>query len=171
MTTNFDRLLERVYQDAGRPFEEKCTGRGSTDAFFRAIPAGERYLLKLHGNIDNAGERILSRDEYNAAYGQDENIDKNFPLPRVLDRLFSSYSLLFLGCSLAADRTIQTFSRVVADRQAATLPRHYAILPASDDDDDRRAMDQRLAEANITPLWYPAEDHDHVEQILNLIGA
>ncbi len=169
VTTNFDRLLERVYSDAGKGFTEKCTGRGTTDAFFRAIPAGERHLLKLHGNIDNPAERILSRDEYDEAYGQDWNIDKNYPLPRVLDRLFSSYSLLFLGCSLAADRTIQTFLSVVGTRKAETLPRHYAVIPSPDEEDQRREIDQRLADANISPIWFPDSAFEHVEQILGLI--
>lgn len=46
-----------------KAFEEKVTGRGRANAFFRAIPAGRRYLLKLHGNIDNAAERVLNQHE------------------------------------------------------------------------------------------------------------
>jgi len=61
ITTNFDRVLERVYELDGRAFVEKVTGRGQPSAFFRAIPAGERYLLKLHGNLDNAAERVLNK--------------------------------------------------------------------------------------------------------------
>ena len=49
ITTNFDRVLEQVYDKDGMAFVEKVTGRGNCTAFFRAIPAGERYLLKLHG--------------------------------------------------------------------------------------------------------------------------
>lgn len=169
VTTNFDRVLERVYEDEGRAFSEKCSGRGRTDAFFRAIPAGDRHLLKLHGNIDTAAERILSREEYDAAYGNTGDINMTFPLPKILDRLFSSYSLLFLGCSLTADRTIQTFMRVVANRTAQTMPRHYALLSAPDDAANRRLLDQRLADANITPLWYASGQHQSVEEILYLL--
>ncbi len=93
----------------------------------------------------------------------------NFPLPKILDRLFSSYSLLFLGCSLTADRTIQTFIRVVSNRTAQTLPRHYALLPAPDDGNKRRALDQRLADANITPIWYPQGEHERVGEVLELL--
>lgn len=178
VTTNFDRVLERVYEDEGRAFSEKCSGRGRTDAFFRAIPAGDRHLLKLHGNIDTPGERILSRAEYEAAYGNPDpsandqgNINMNSPLPRILDRLFSSYSLLFLGCSLTADRTIQTFMRVVANRTAQTMPRHYALLSAPDDPNKRRLLDQRLADANITPLWYPSGQHQNAGEILELLSS
>ena len=41
------------------------------NAFFRAIPAGDRYLLKLRGNLDNAAERVLNKAEYDIAYGND----------------------------------------------------------------------------------------------------
>src|SRR5262249_41318995 len=46
ITTNFDRVLEKVYENDTKAFVEKVTGRGRANAFFRAIPAGERYLLK-----------------------------------------------------------------------------------------------------------------------------
>lgn len=171
VTTNFDRVLERVYELGGKAFSEKCSGRGRTDAFFRAIPAGDRHLLKLHGNIDTSAERILSRDEYDAAYGNTGDVNMTFPLPKILDRLFSSYSLLFLGCSLTADRTIQTFMRVVANRTAQTMPRHYALLSAPDNPDTRRLLDQRLADANITPLWYPSGQHQSVGEILEQLSV
>ncbi len=58
LTTNFDRVLEMAYEKCGKAFVEKTTGRapmGSINAFYRAIPAGDRHLLKLHGNLNNAG--------------------------------------------------------------------------------------------------------------------
>src|SRR5262249_23962721 len=81
ITTNFDRVLERVYENAAMPFTEKVTGRGQTSAFFRAIPAGERYLLKLHGNIDNSAERVLNQAEYDAAYGREGDVNMTSALP------------------------------------------------------------------------------------------
>lgn len=169
ITTNFDRVLERVYEDGGKPFEEKVTGRGRANAFFRAIPGGQRYLLKLHGNVDNAAERVLNQDEYSAAYGNAGDINLTFPLPKLLRRLFTSYSFLFLGCSLTADRTVHTFVRVTGDEGPDNLPHHYAIVACPADADARRAIDQRLADAHITPLWYPEGEHEHVEQILELL--
>ena len=169
ITTNFDRVLERVYENDAKAFVEKVTGRGRANAFFRAIPAGERYLLKLHGNIDNAAERVLSQDEYDAAYGNEGDINMTFPLPRLLKRLFTSYSFLFLGCSLSADRTLQTFMRVAGEEGTDSLPHHYAILASPVDAERKRTIDQRLADAHITPLWYPEGEHEHVEQILELL--
>lgn len=169
ITTNFDRVLERAYEIDARAFVEKVSGRGRASAFFRAIPAGERYLLKLHGNLDNATERVLSRAEYDAAYGNDGDIHFDFPLPKVLKRLFSSYSFLFLGCSLSADRTIQTFMRVAQLEGQDNLPHHYALLECPIDADKKASIDQRLADAHITPLWYPEGEFMHVEQVLALL--
>ncbi len=169
ITTNFDRVLEQVYAREGKPFAEKVTGRGQANAFFRAIPAGERYLLKLHGNIDNAAERVLNQAEYQEAYGPEANSNVTFPLPKVLRRLFTSYSFLFLGCSLSYDRTIKTFSRVAGELGGDSLPPHYALLGCPSDAEKKRVLDQRLADAHITPLWYPDREHEHVEQILELL--
>lgn len=169
ITTNFDRVLERVYETDGKAFVEKVTGRGQTSAFFRAIPAGERYLLKLHGNIDNATERVLSQNEYDAAYGNQGYVRMAFPLPKLLKRLFTSYSFLFLGCSLSVDRTLLTFMRAAGDEGPDSLPHHYAILGSPTDVEKKRTMDQRIADAHITRLWYPEGEHEHVEQILEML--
>jgi hypothetical protein len=169
VTTNFDRVLETVYANEGRPFVEKVTGRATANAFFRAIPAGDRYLLKLHGNLDNAAERVLNKAEYDAAYGNDGNIHFDCPMPKLLRRLFTSYSLMFLGCSLSSDRTLQTFMRVAQLEGQDNLPHHYALLPCPADPARHQGIDQRLANAHITPLWYPDGEHEYVEQILELL--
>ena len=169
VTTNFDRVIEHVYENHKRPFVEKVTGRSRANAFFRAIPAGDRYLLKLHGNIDNAADRVLSAEEYAEAYGNEGDINMAFPLPKLLKRLFTSYSFLFLGCSLTVDRTIQTFMRVAGEEGTDNLPHHYAVLPSPSDAGKKLEMDRRLADAHITPLWYPDGEHQHVEQILELL--
>ena len=128
-----------------------------------------RYLLKLHGNLDNAAERVLNKAEDDAAYGSDGNIHFDCPLPKLLKRLFSSYSFLFLGCSLSADRTIQTFMRVAQLEGADNLPHHYALLACPMDTRQKSKIDERLANAHIAPLWYPEGEHEHVERILELL--
>ena len=97
------------------------------------------------------------------------NINLTFPLPKLLRRLFTSYSFLFLGCSLTADRTVHTFVRVTGDEGPDNLPHHYAIVACPADADRGRTIDQRLADAHITPLWYPEGEHEHVEQMLELL--
>lgn len=169
ITTNFDRVLERVYENDAKSFVEKVTGRGQSSAFFRAIPAGERYLMKLHGNLDNAAERVLNKVEYDGAYGNDGNIHFECPLPKLLKRLFTSYSFFFLGCSLSADRTIQTFMRVAQLEGQDNLPHHYALLASPSDPARKTAIDTRLADAHISPIWFPEGEFQHIEEILQLL--
>jgi hypothetical protein len=80
-----------------------------------------------------------------------------------------SYSFLFLGCSLAADRTMQTFLKVAQQEGRDNLPHHYAILAAPSDPLKKRALDVRLAEAHITPIWYTEGEHEYVADILQLL--
>jgi hypothetical protein len=169
ITTNFDRVLERAYENDAKSFVEKVTGRGQASAFFRAIPAGERYLLKLHGNLDNAAERVLNKTEYDGAYGNDGNIHDACCIPKILKRLFTSYSFLFLGCSLSADRTIQTFMKVAQQEGQENLPHHYAILASPSDTDKKKAIDDRLAAAHISPIWFPEGEFQYIEEILQLL--
>jgi hypothetical protein len=49
------------------------------------------------------------------------------------ERLYTSFSFLFLGCSLDYDRTFQTFAKIAQDVGADSLPHHYAILACPSD--------------------------------------
>ncbi len=169
ITTNFDRVLETVYEQEGASFADTVAGRGHANAFYQAIPAGDRYLLKLHGKVAIAAERVLLKSEYEAAYGQEGGIHFGSPLPILLKRLYLSYSFLFLGCSLATDRTVLTFMKVAQELGGDQLPHHYAVFECPADPEAKRVIDQRLADCHITPLWYPEGEHDYVERILQLL--
>jgi len=169
ITTNFDRVAEEAWSKETISFREKVFGRGNTGTFFRAVASGDRYLLKLHGNLDSPGERILRKTEYDAGYGDGGNIHFDSPLPKLLRRLYMSYSFLFLGCSLAADRTVRTFMRVANHEGAGNLPHHYALLSCPNDHVRRKAIEDRLADAHITPLWYPEGEFQNIEEILQLL--
>lgn len=169
ITTNFDRVLEKAYEKCGKAFVEKTTGRGVVNAFYRAIPAGERYLLKLHGNLDNVADRVLNKAEYDDAYGNDGNIHFDRPVPKLLKRLYTSFSFLFLGCSLSFDRTIQTFTKIAQDVGADSLPHHYAILACPSDADRKTKLEQRLADAHISPIWFPDGEFSVIEEMLELL--
>ena len=169
ITTNFDRVAEEAWSNVGLSFREKVFGRGNTGAFCRAVASGDRYLLKLHGNLDSPAERVLRKTEYDAAYGDGGNIHFESPIPKLLRRLYMSYSLLFLGCSLTLDRTIQTFMRVAKQEGAGNLPHHYAILSCPPNLSRRKVLEERLAQAHITPIWYADGEHHCVQQILELL--
>jgi len=59
--------------------------------------------------------------------------------------------------------------RVAQQEGQDNLPHHYALLACPTDVSKKGSIDQRLADAHITPLWYPDGEHEHVEQILELL--
>ena len=165
VTTNFDRLLERVFEAAGRPFIERLSGTQS-DLFAEALHTGARYLLKLHGDVLDARNRVLTLDEYDAHYGgrTAAAIDFNRSLPKMLECVFGTRSLLFIGCSLGVDRTLLLLQRV-AGLRGDLAPSHFALLEYPGDDtwvDRGRA----LSEFRIAPIWYQAGRHEQLEPLL-----
>lgn len=162
ITTNFDNLIERVFKGVDQSFDQVRSGK-TLNEVLRLIPMGNKLLVKLHGNCDLVAERVLLKDEYNIAYA-DGNEVKNF-----FNRILFGQSLLFIGCSLNVDRTIQAMVHVVEKYGAETLPRHYALLELKNDD-DRVARKKQLARANIFPIWYPEGEHDDsIEALFTLM--
>lgn len=165
LTTNLDRSVEAVFAEAQRPFANIYRGLEIRDSL-GAIHQGAHALLKLHGDIGFRSSRVLVRADYDAAYGSaDANrLDLTRPIPAVLARILAARPLLFLGCSLVADRATQVIAHV-----ARTHPetRHIALLPSSDDEPSRR---EQLRAWNVTPLFYRSGEFHRVEAFLNVLA-
>ena len=138
VTTNFDRVLEDVFKRAKLPFEESVWGREAgvaVNGFF----GNRRYLLKLHGDVISTMDRILTRTEYERSYGVpgQRYIDAVPPLHVLIRLIMTNRPLLFLGCSLNADR-ITGFLNDAYQQYRQLL--HYAIVeqPAAHDAFERR---------------------------------
>jgi len=167
ITINFDRVLEDCHIENKQPFREKVVGNENTGRFIKSIYSGEKYLLKLHGNLDEQRDRVLTQHEYARSYGSQE-LDLNLPIPRTLNKVFSSFTVLFCGCSLIADRYLSVLKHVYeADKDF--IPQHYAILVAPDDADERLIRDQFLAQHGISPIWFSDGNWSAPENILRLL--
>lgn len=166
ITTNFDRVLERCHAEK-RGFEEKVVGKEDTGRFLKATYRGEKYLLKLHGNIDEQRDRVLTKAEYAAAYGGNE-IDYSLPIPRTLKRVFGGFTILFVGCSLISDRYLNILQEV-RDAAPEFLPEHFAILNSPIDSEEFAARDRFMAGLGITPIWFAEGEWDRPAEILKLL--
>lgn len=165
ITTNFDDAIEQVYGRDDVRFDAYMHGKQEHN-FFPRLVRGDRCLLKLHGDADNPSTHILTQAQYAEGYGNPFDFHK--PLPKALRQVFVSQSLLFLGCSLEQDWTLELFEKAKqADEYA--IPNHYAILPAPADAQAKQQKETRLLRLNIQPLWYPEGEHDFVERYLQLI--
>ena len=134
ITTNFDRVLEKIFEDSGARFEERIWGARVLMAQ-KAVTQNKRYLLKLHGDVEDDVDRVLTLTEYAKAYGAEsrpDQIDFNKPLPRLLQMLLTNRPVLFLGCSLNNDRVVKLIKQLGGPSLKLT---HYAIVEHPGDND------------------------------------
>tara|TARA_R110002074_G_scaffold373069_2_gene548763 strand:+ start:13400 stop:14494 length:1095 start_codon:yes stop_codon:yes gene_type:complete len=169
ITTNFDLVADEAYEIEGMPFSSKAVGLHDEFTFLTSVPKGQRCILKLHGNINNQNHRVLTHEEYQNAYGDDDLISFNNHIPKLLKRIYLSYSLFFVGCSMNVDRTVQTFEKIVEEEGARNVPDHYALLEVPEDEEDYQALKRRMTSCNIKPIWYPNGEHQNVGELLSLL--
>ena len=158
LTTNFDYVLNHVYANAGIAFANYFKGSQLRQAAQR-LGNDPHCLLRLHGEADNTNDRVLTLQEYEAAYADNDGLQS------ALGNLVGARSLLFLGCSLQTDRTFAAFRAIKAAANGVAV-RHYAFLPFPGEE-NRHPRRANLGEAEIHPIYYPPEDHDQaIEDLL-----
>ena len=170
VTTNFDRLIEETYRKRNRPIEGYMHGIQDRNKFVTSLIQGERCILKLHGNVGDQNTYIFSQQQYSDAYG--EEIDFTKPLAKTLRQIFVSNSLVFIGCSLEQDRTLDLFSKV-AKSEEFEIPDHFAILNKPTSHAEMQEKENRLLELNIHPIWYEIDSdggHTKLEKLLKYIA-
>ena len=170
ITTNFDRLIEETYLKRNKPIEGYMHGIQDGNKFVTNLIQGERCILKLHGNVGDQKTYIFSQQQYNDAYG--ENIDFTKPLAKTLRQIFVSNSLVFIGCSLEQDRTLDIFSEIVKNNEFE-IPYHFAILNEPNSHAEKKEKENLLLEMNIRPIWYEIDsngEHTKLEELLKYIA-
>jgi tetratricopeptide (TPR) repeat protein len=167
ITTNFDHVLERAFENAGCRFKRPVWGVES-DMFARAYRQNCRLLLKIHGDYMDRTDRILTKTDYEKHYGSSDasDIDWERPLPRLLDQTLKSRVVLFLGCSLNQDRTVAILGEMA--RRAPGIF-HYAVVEMPDCDEEYHRKQCHLSDHGIRPIWYPAGRHELVEPLLEYL--
>lgn len=158
MTTNFDRVLEHVYLIQRNESIPTVTPMNQ-DRLDQLCQNQALSLFKLHGDI---GSEAVSIDDLVFTGAQyDKHYAANSPLVAALARWFSNRRLLFLGCSLNADRTMQVLQQVSRSQNGI---RHYAILGCKEAEITKRS--QELATLGILPIFYDDSNHDALRVIL-----
>jgi hypothetical protein len=157
LTTNFDRALERVYELYGKRF--RYIGHpGNARLLCRALQKPHSATLyKFHGDISHARNLVLTKERYDRCYRTDG------ALARGLRACFKSKSMLFLGCSLNSDRTMDVLQSVLQ-----IGAHHYAIL-----DCDKEKLEEKKRELEIRgieAIFYPDARHDSVCVVLEKLS-
>ena len=166
VTTNFDAAIEEAYKLLGLQFEGYMHGTQSHN-FMGRLARGDRCILKLHGDAsDDPSSFVFTKKQYDKAYGKSFNFKK--PLPKALRQIYISNTLLFLGCSLEQDMTLELFKHV-KNQGDYEIPIHFAILPQHEDAQEKQKKESRLLALNIYPIWYPGGHHECVEKLVKLV--
>jgi hypothetical protein len=169
ITTNFDALIENVFLNQNRPINGYMHGTQTQNQFVPKLIQGERCILKLHGDVTDPATYIFSQEQYDSAYGIP--LDFTRPLAKTLRQIFISHSLLFLGCSLEQDRTMDLFEAIVAEN-SFDIPDHYALLSKPSDHQAFLEKENLLTETKIRPIWYIVDEngsHYMLEALLSLV--
>ena len=163
LTTNYDPVIETVFRSDGRDFEHIVWG-AKADIVSRSYRQDMRLLVKLHGDADDSTDRVLTKDDYDRAYG-----DPNGPLPKLLRMIFSAQRpLLFLGCSLEGDRTVSIL-KDAADNFPAI--EHYALMEAPEDRAKLVVRNRDLGDLGVVVVWFPHGRFDLIPRILNFLAG
>jgi hypothetical protein len=156
ITLNYDNLLEVLFAASKNPFNVVLAGERLAD--LREISSkGEKCLVKYHGDLVEPRTRILTTDEYEKRYTEDLEIRDS------LIELYRNNKLLFVGCSLSADRTMSIFKEI--SELDKKTPRHFALLKVPEKEDDRIQREHFLTERSIFPIWYDGEHDESIEAL------
>lgn len=158
ITTNFDRVLESIYQ-SWRDEPIQTVTPNQQDRLAQLRQNRSLGLFKLHGDIGSdtvsIDDLVFTGEQYEEKYA------KGSPLVQELTRWFENHRLLFLGCSLNVDRTMEVLKSVTLAQSGI---RHYAILGCKKSDISKRLRE--LTDLGILPIFYDDSDHDAVRVIL-----
>lgn len=161
ITTNYDKLLEQVF-DTGSDSVQVINGMVAKEP----LQADKVTVIKLHGDIQRPQKCILGKAQYDQAYGE-EGLDLGRPIPKLLKYYFKNRSLLFVGCSLQNDRTIQVFKELKRIAGDVDFPQHFALEQIPNSQELLINRNGELARLGITAIWYPKGQNEQVESILS----
>jgi hypothetical protein len=164
ITTNYDRLLEQSFE----------TGEAGRVQVINGLNALEQpdpkkiTVIKLHGDIREPKRCILNKNQYDEAYGNG-SLNMHKPIPKLLAYHYKNSSLLFLGCSLRNDRTVQVFRKIREGMgEEEETKQHLSIEQAPESLEEIAQRNAELAKLGITPIWFEKERYELVESILSL---
>jgi hypothetical protein len=110
LTTNFDKLMERAFEDAGKAPQIALYQLHGDNVELPLAAVKEPLVYKLHGTVDRLETMILTEDDVVDFLSC--VIVGDPPLPPVLKKLFVDNSILFIGYGLK-DWNIRVMLRAI----------------------------------------------------------
>ena len=159
ITTNYDMIIETVYQNHNLLFRHRLSP-GNPSLLNQTMAQGnvKHAIYKAHGEINDDtidNEAIVfTKRSYDEKYASDSD------LVNELKKLYSGNKMFFLGCSLEDDRTLDILEKVV--EQGNT---HFAIISCKKNKIDERIRELR-EKYKLKVIVYPEKHHESVRIIL-----
>lgn len=177
LTTNFDRVIEYLFKEEGLLCPDMVIPSDAfqNDKINSALHRNTPILVKMHGDIEDPQHLVLTETSYNEVYGDNHKYpDLEKPMPAFLQKVLERNPILFLGCSLSADRTCSVIRTCALNSQRfailqlpeSTVNTDNPLQPILREEDNRFKEDWKerrkyiLQELNIQAIWYPHDMHD-----------
>lgn len=178
ITTNYDRVLEAIYH---QEMETVCPHTEYQQSLLdKILHSGQPALVKLHGDIEDISHIVITGGDYEKVYGSPAVQDTPGILVSVLKQILQSRTVLFLGCSLCSDRTMQVLLDSAGKGREyyalAELPKEtenkedpFSPLLVNKDGSENPAYRKRrqfMGEHHINCIWYPYGKHAALDALL-----
>ncbi|MDE7193772.1 MAG: SIR2 family protein, partial [Oscillospiraceae bacterium] len=177
VTTNFDRVIEHLFEicKTSAPDMVIPSDDFQSEKIITALHQNNPILVKMHGDIEDPSHLVLTKESYDYTYGDDPlNPNLKLPMPNFLQKVLERNPVLFLGCSLNADRTctvIEACAQSVQQFAFLELPKEtenksdplHPILKADNGKFLESFKERRkriTGDLNIIPIWYPYGMHE-----------
>lgn len=164
-TTNYDRLVERAYEQICKPLDVVSSDK---DLVLRAT-AGATRLYKMHGSVDRLDDIVISTEDYELYRSK-----RGAFLP-LLQAHLSSMSVLFVGMSLT-DPNIRHVLSLIKESFRDAPPEHFAIVRPpkredykSEDEFVARSAQHRLWTKDLKRYGLLAVEIDDYDEVPNLL--
>lgn len=166
ITTNYDRILEEAANNLGTHYQLNPLLPCLKGQVTTAIQENRRCLIKLHGSIEETSSMIFSKSQYDMFYGNPNNYDTNY-FPLQLQNIFNGKSILFIGCSLTNDRTMDILTHCIEKNKQI---KHFAIVELPDNENKEIEQRNQLSSLGIIPIYFPKEDYDSIDLLLEYLA-
>jgi hypothetical protein len=162
LTTNYDQTLEQAY----KTFKSSKIQIIESSNILENLDYTRTSVIKLHGDINYPPKCIISKRQYEDAYGNG-SLDLTKPIPTLLKFYFETKSLLFLGCSLNRDRTMEVF-KAAKDANSDEVFSHFSLEAMPETKKELEARNNYLSGFGISAIWFPKGSYEYIEKILQL---
>lgn len=157
ITTNFDQTLEAVYEEEYSLYKVFEPNQMSLLNQYLNQVSDYPGIFKLHGTI--SGNFV----EYDHIVFTEKQYDKFYrngsPLTKALKKCLSQKTILFLGCSLSQDRTMDILQKILETGKS-----YYTIINCEKDEASKKVRE--LGKKHIRAIVYEEKRHEAVRVIL-----